>query len=65
MPKIEKIVTLNQKDSYVLGHLFIKNAFSKKSAISLAKSYHFSAEKMVKCKTIQKYEGKYWMKRYL
>jgi len=63
MPKIEKIVTLNQKDCYVIGHLFVKNAFSEKSAISLAKSYHSSAEKMVKCKAIQKYEAKYWMKR--
>ena len=60
MSKLQESVTLNQLDCFVIGHLFVKEACSKKTAISLAKSYIASAEKLVKCGTIQKHEDKYW-----
>ena len=63
MPKPSKTVTLNQRDCYVMGHLIVKKAESKKTAISLAKSYVESAEKLVECKAIQKYKNKYWLKQ--
>ena len=59
---MQKEVTINERDCYVIGHLIVKDACSKQTAISLAKSYRDSAEKLVKCKSIQKYQNKYWVK---
>ena len=56
-------VTINQRDCYVIGHLVVKKAYSKKTAVSVAKTYFPSAEKLVKCGSVEKYENKYWLKR--
>lgn len=62
MPKIQKeTVTLNQQDAYVLGHLVVKKAFSKKTAIELSKYLIKSAEKLVGCKSLKKSGTKYWL----
>lgn len=60
---MDKVVTLNQRDCYVIGHLVVKEACSKETATSLAKSYIASAEKLVKCGSIQKHMDKYWVKK--
>ena len=59
---MKKIVVLNQKDCYIIGILVVKKAHSKKTAISLTKSYIASAEKMVQCGAIKKFEDRYWIK---
>ena len=59
---VDNVVTLNQKDTYVIGSLVIKKAWTKQKAVELSKSYIDSANKMVKCGILKKTNNKYWLK---
>ena len=56
----DSAIRLNAIDCYVIGTLVVKKAYSKRAAISFAKSYLVSAKKLVKCGIINQYQDKYW-----